>query len=99
MNEDESIFEFNIRRRDIANTSFSLGEKMFETKLGRQILISLPKKFDMKVTNIKEAQDLGIIKVDELIDYLQTFEMTFIDKSKKKNKNIAFVSNTEEDEY
>lgn len=50
----------------------------------------------MKVTTIEEAQDLIIIKVDKLIGFLQTFEMTFNDISEKKNKRITFASNTEE---
>lgn len=52
MNEEESICDFHIRLHDIANTSFSLGEKMCEEKLTRKILKSLSKRFDMKVTNI-----------------------------------------------
>jgi hypothetical protein len=60
--EYESISDCNIRLRDIANTSFALGEKMSDEKLARKILRSLPKKFDMKVTAIEEAQDLSNIK-------------------------------------
>lgn len=52
----------------------------------------------MKVTTIEEAQDLRSMKVDELIGYLKTFKIAISDRSEKKNKSIAFVSNTEEDE-
>lgn len=71
---------------------------MSEEKLARKILRSLPKKFDMKVTFIEESEDLGSIKVYELIGSLQTIEMALNDRSEKKNKIIAFVSNSEEDE-
>ena len=71
---------------------------MFGEKLSIKILRSLPKKFDMKVTVIGEAQELSSIKVDELIGSLQTFEMTLNDRSKQKKKCITFVSNNEEDE-
>lgn len=72
---------------------------MFEDKLAIKIPISLPKKFDMKVLAIEEAQDLSNTKVDELIGYLKTFEMEINDRTeKKKKKECAFVSNTEEDE-
>ncbi|MCH81188.1 gag-pol polyprotein [Trifolium medium] len=91
MEEDETISEFNTRLRDITNSSFALGEKMSEEKLARKILRSLPKRFDMKVTTIEESQDLSTIKVDELNGSLQTFEMTFNDRLKKKNRNIAFL--------
>src|ERR1044072_8497901 len=75
MKEDESIFDFHMRVRDLSYSSFSLGEQMSEEKLVRKILRSLPKKFAMKVTTIEEAQDINNMKVDELIGSLQTFEM------------------------
>lgn len=99
MNEDESISDFNIRLHDTANTYILLGEKMFKKNMVRKILRSLPKKFDMKVITIEEAQDLSNIKVDESIGSLQTFEMTLSDRFEKKNKRIDFMSNTEEDKY
>lgn len=96
MDEKESICDFHIRLCDISNTSFSLGKKMSEEKLARKILKSLPKRFDMKVTVIEEAQYLSSIKVDELISSLQTFEMSINERSYNNNKGITFVSNTEE---
>lgn len=55
MHEDESMIKYHIRLHDIANTSFSLGEKMSEGKLVKRILESLFENFDMKVTTIEEA--------------------------------------------
>lgn len=78
MNEDETMSEFHIRLCHIANTSFALGEKMYEEKLVKKILKSLSKRFDIKVTTIEEAQDLSSIKVDEFIGSLQTFEMSIV---------------------
>ncbi|XP_057418719.1 agamous-like MADS-box protein AGL19 [Lotus japonicus] len=98
MKEDETVSEFHMRVRDMANASFALGEQMSEEKLVRKILRSLPKRLDMKVTTIEEAEDIGNIKVDELIGSLQTFEMSLNEISYKKNKSIKFVSNTEDDE-
>src|ERR1044072_8702930 len=99
MSEEQTIAEFHMQIRDIANTSFALGEKMSNEKLVRKILRSLPKRFAMKVTAIEEAQDITVLQVDELIGSLQTFEVTLNERPEKKNKSIAFVSNTEtEDE-
>ncbi|MCI18307.1 gag-pol polyprotein, partial [Trifolium medium] len=69
---------------------------MSEEKLVRKILRSLPKKFDMKVTTIEEAQDISNMKVDELVGSLQ--ELAISDRSEKKNKSIAFVSNADDEE-
>lgn len=70
MNDDETIHDFHMRILDIANTSCGLGEKMSKEKLVRKILRSLPKKYDMKVTTIEEAQDINNVKVDEHIGSL-----------------------------
>ncbi|XP_057452420.1 uncharacterized protein LOC130744244 [Lotus japonicus] len=96
--EEKTISDFHMRVRDLANASFALGEQMSEEKLARKILRSLPKKCDMKVTAIEEAQDISSIKVDELIGSLQTFEMSINERSDKKNKSITFVSNAEDDD-
>jgi hypothetical protein len=80
MEDDETISEFNNRIRDIANSSFALGERIPEEKLTRKILRLLPKRFNMKVTSIEESQDLRTMKMDELIGSLQAFEMTFNDR-------------------
>lgn len=95
MNEEESFCDFHIILCDISNTSFSLGEKMYEEKLTRKILKSFPKRFDIKITAIEEALDLISIKVDELIGSLQTFEISINDRFEKKNKGITFVYNYE----
>ncbi|WJX28187.1 beta-glucosidase [Trifolium repens] len=87
MKEEETIYDFHMNVFDLANSFDSLGE--------RKILRSLPKRFDMKVTAIEEAQDIASMKVEELVGSLQTFEMNFSDKIEKKGKNIAFTSNTD----
>jgi len=83
MNDDETIFDFHMRIVDLSNKSCVLGEKMSEEKLVRKILRSLPKKYDMKVTAIEEAQDIGKMKVDELIRSLQPFEFAINDRFEK----------------
>ena len=62
----------------------------------RKMIRSFPKRFDMKVTAIEEAQDIDKMKVDELVGSLLTFELSINERSEKKNKSIAFVSNTED---
>ena len=94
MLEDESIQDYHLNILDIVNAFDSLGEKISDEKLVRKILISLPKRFDIKVTMIEEPQDIFNMKVDELMGSLQTFELA---KGYKK-KSIAFVSKTDNEE-
>jgi len=52
----------------------------------------------MKVSTIEEAQGISNVKVNELIRSLQTFELAVYDRPEKKNKNITFISNTNEED-
>ncbi|KAA0063439.1 gag-pol polyprotein [Cucumis melo var. makuwa] len=92
MTEDETVSEYNERVLEIANDSLLLCEKMSESKIIRKVLLSLPRKFDMKVTAIEEAQDITTLKLDELFGSLLTFEMAMSDRESKKGKGIAFKS-------
>jgi hypothetical protein len=98
MLEDESIQDYHLNILDIANSFESLGEKISDEKLVRKILRSLPKRFDMKVTTIEQAQDISSLKVDELIGSLQNFEITVNNKTDKKGKGIAFTSSVNSDD-
>ncbi|KAK2387055.1 gag-protease polyprotein [Trifolium repens] len=96
MKDDESIQDFHMTLLDIANSFEAMGEKMSDEKLSRKLLRSLPKRFDMKVTAIEEAHDISTMKMDELVGSLQTFEIVLNERGDKKNKSIAFVSNTDD---
>src|SRR6266487_6089845 len=102
MKEDESVHEFHMTILDYANTFDALGEKLSEEKMVRKMLRSLPKKFDMKVTCIEEFRELDTIKLDDLVGSLQTFEMLANERSGSngsKNKSIALVSNTDNEDH
>ncbi|TYJ96973.1 gag-pol polyprotein [Cucumis melo var. makuwa] len=97
MTKDESVSEYNERVLEIANDSLLLGEKISESKIVRKVLRSLPKKLDMKVAAIEEAQDLTTLNLDELFGSLLTFEMAMSNRESKKVKRIAFKSACEQE--
>jgi len=98
MKEDENIQDFHMNILDMANAFDSLGENMSDEKLVRKILRSLPKRFEMKVTTIEEAQDISSMKVVELIGSPQNFEIVINNWEEKKGKCIAFVSDADIEE-
>ncbi|MCH94417.1 gag-protease polyprotein, partial [Trifolium medium] len=98
MKEEETIHDFHMNVLEFANSFDALGETISDEKLVSKILRSLPKRFDMKVTTIEETQDLATIQVDELIGSLQTYELGINQRKEKKNKSLAFSSNTGEEE-
>ena len=77
---------------EIANAASALGEKIPEDKLVRKMLRSLPKRFDMKVTSIEEAQDIDKMRVDELVGSLKKFELSINERLENKNKSIGFFN-------
>ena len=70
-----SINDFNSKLCEIANETFTFGKKYPEIKLLRKTLKSLPKKFTYKVAAIEKVKDVNIIKLDELMGSLHTFEL------------------------
>ena len=60
---------------------------MEDSKVARKILRSLPESFHAKVTANEESKDLDVIKVQELIGSLQTYELSL--PSQRKSKYLA----------
>ena len=73
---------------DIVNFSFNLGELILDSKVVRKVFKSLPKRFKPKVTTIEESNGIDSMRVDELVGFIQTYEMTL--PSSQKPKDFAF---------
>jgi hypothetical protein len=83
----------------------SLGKQITDVKLIRKILRSLPKRFRIKVTTIKESKDLEEMKIEEPVGSLQTYEYslppvkkvkTIALKASKASKKKSVVSSDED---
>jgi hypothetical protein len=79
---------------DLRNSMVSLGKPISDVKLIRKILRSLPERFRIKVTTIKESEDLEEMKIEELVGSLQTYELSL--PPVKKLKTIALKGFQEE---
>ena len=75
MEENESFDEFYAKLKDIVNSMFNLGETIFESKIVRKVLKSLPERFHVKITTIEESKDIDKIPLTMLVGNLQTFEL------------------------
>ena len=65
MEENEPFNEFYTKRKDIVNSAFNLRETSPEPKIVRKVLRSLPKRFNAKITTIKESKDIDKIPLTE----------------------------------
>ena len=87
MSEDESFDSFYGKLNEVVIGKFNLGGKTEDSKIVRKVLRSLPESFHTKVTAIEESKDLDDIKVQELIDSLQNYELSL--PSQRKSKCLA----------
>lgn len=98
MKEEESIADFNGRVCDLANELFILGERIPEQRLIRNVLRSLPKRFEMKAAAISEARDLTTMKLEELMGSLRTYKMSLEEKgTEEKEKQVGLKASISTD--
>ena len=90
MSDDECFDEFNAKLSDIINSVYNLGKIYDQPKIVRKILKSLTEDFRPKVTTITESKDVDYIPVDELVGFLQSYELDL--PKTNKSKSMAFKS-------
>ena len=92
MSEDESFNSFFWKLNEVVIGKFNLEEKTEDSKIVRKILRSLPEGFRAKVTAIKESKDLDEIKIQELINSLQTYELSLPSQRKSKTLSLKAIN-------
>ena len=92
MGDDESFDSFYGKFNEIVIAKLNLGEKIEDGKMVRKILRSLLESFREKVIAIEESKDLDEIKIQELIGFLQMYELGL--PSHKSSKSLALKTIT-----
>ena len=87
ISEDEFFDSFYGRLNEIVIAKLSPGEKIKHAKIVRKVLRSLPESFRAKFTAIEKSKDLDEIKIQELVGFLQTYELGL--PSHKSSKCLA----------
>jgi hypothetical protein len=81
MKYEENVATYFLRVDEILNTIRGLGEKVEEPMTVQKVLMSLPLRFDAKVSTIEEMKDLEKLMMDEIHGILTAYEM----RTKKEN--------------
>ena len=87
MVEDETIASFNAKLKT-ANQAFQLDKKYSYEKLVSKTFISLLRRFDAKVVAIEKACDITTMRLDDLMESLQVYEMNM--RTRKGEKLFGF---------
>jgi hypothetical protein len=73
MLEDETFDELSSKLSVIRNSTINIGKKMDDAKVVKKIFRSLPERFIPQVVIVQQSKNLDTIRVEELVDSLQTF--------------------------
>lgn len=98
MNLNESISDMYSGFQDIVHSLISLGKNFSEEDKVRKILNSLAPEWDQKTLAIEKASDISVMKIEELIGNLMSFEVQMQGRRESKvseKKSIAFNAITD----
>ncbi|XP_071714900.1 uncharacterized protein [Rutidosis leptorrhynchoides] len=66
MNDDELVKDYSSRIMDVVNQIRLHGDKIADHKVVEKIMISVPQKFEAKISAIEESCDVSMLTVSEL---------------------------------
>jgi hypothetical protein len=75
MKEDEDIAAYFLRFDETVNAIIGLGEEIEASIIVQKVLISLPMRFNPKISTLEERSDLNSIRMVELHGIFTTYEM------------------------
>ncbi|XP_071714241.1 uncharacterized protein [Rutidosis leptorrhynchoides] len=84
MNDDELVKDYSSRIMDVVNQIRLPGDKISDQKVMETIMISVPQKFEAKISAIEESYDVSILTVSELTSKLQAQEQRVSMRSEEK---------------
>ena len=74
MEESETVKEYADRLMAVVNKIRLLGEELSDARVVEKVLVSLPEKFESKISSLEDSKDLSQISLSELVNALQAQE-------------------------
>jgi hypothetical protein len=84
MKEDENIASYFLLVNETVNAILGLGEEIKESLVVQKVLISLPMRFDPKISKLEEREDLNSIIMDKLHGIFTAYEI----RTEQENPDI-----------
>ena len=89
MKENESIKEYADRLMVVVNKIRLLGEDLTHQRVVEKVLVSLPKRFESKISSLEDSKDISKISLSELVHVFQAQEQR---RSMRQEENINEVA-------
>ena len=86
MKETENVKEFSDKVLRVVNQIRVLGEDLPDKRVVEKVLVSLPERFEAKISSLEDSKDLTQISLAELVNALQATE---------QRRNLRQEDNTE----
>ena len=83
MQEDETISKYGDRLSLIINNVRLLGEEFTDKRIMEKVLVTLPERFESKISSLEEPKDLGKLSLGELMSPLQAQDQRRIMRREK----------------
>ncbi|GLT61621.1 hypothetical protein SLA2020_343160 [Shorea laevis] len=74
MKDTETVKEFSNRLTKVVNKIRLQGEELFDKAIVEKVLVSLPEKFEHKISSLEDSKDLFQFSLNELVNALQAVE-------------------------
>ena len=74
MKDSETIKEYFEKLMGIANKVMLLGKDFSDERVVQKILVTLPEKYESKISSLEESKDLSSISLAELVNTLRVQE-------------------------
>ncbi|XP_019246566.1 PREDICTED: uncharacterized protein LOC109226228 [Nicotiana attenuata] len=91
MQDDETIAKYSDRISLIVNKIRLLGEDFKDDRIVEKILVTIPERFESKISSLEESKDLSTIFVAELISALQAQERRRAFRQDKVTEGIFYA--------
>ncbi|XP_074373251.1 uncharacterized protein LOC141713643 [Apium graveolens] len=74
MKESETVKEYDDKLFELVNKLRLIGEEMIDSRLIEKLLVTLPERFEAKISALEESKDIATISLPELLSALEAHE-------------------------
>nr|XP_027118771.1 uncharacterized protein LOC113736014 [Coffea arabica] len=74
MKDKENIKEYSDRLLNVVNKITLIGEQLPDSRVVEKVLVSLPERFEAKISSLEDSRDLSQMTLPELINALEAQE-------------------------
>ena len=74
MKKTETIKDYSDKLLKVVNQIWVLGEDLPDNNVVQKVLVSISKRFEVKIFSLEDSKDLTTISLGELISALQVYE-------------------------